>query len=234
MIREREIHLTPAPSAATPRRWGRRRDSQRGVSLVEMLVTLAIMLILFVMLYGFSSASHQRQQKLVCQKNLSVIHLALEIFAREHDGAFPADTNALTSEDALAPLVPKYTATTELFICPGSKDKAIPDGESFARRRISYAYYMGQRAGSSTELLMSDQQIDTRKENQQRGQSAERALDRGATDPSKQAARAGHAAPKLRWTPGPSTARQKPQLATLSCLPKAWFYIKYGNLYNSI
>lgn len=134
----------------------------RAFSLVEMLVTLAIILIMFVMLYGFGSSSHQRQQKLVCQKNLTTIHLALEIFAREHDGVFPVQTNAVTSEDALAQLVPKYTATTEMFICPGSKDKAIPDGESFTKRRISYAYYMGQRAESSAELLMSDQQIDTR------------------------------------------------------------------------
>src|SRR5205085_1232132 len=111
--------------------------------------------------YGFSSRSHQQQQKLVCQKNLSTIHVALEIFANEHDGAFPTQTNATTSEAVLAQLVPKYTAATEPFICPGSKDKAIPEGEPFDKRRISYAYYMGQRTGSSDELLMSDQQIDT-------------------------------------------------------------------------
>jgi len=115
---------------------------------------------MFVMLFGFSSASNQRQQKLACQKNLSTIFLALEIFAREHEGAFPVRANATTSEGALAQLVPTYTATTTPFICPGSKDKPIPDGESFAELRISYAYYMGQRAESSAELLMSDQQID--------------------------------------------------------------------------
>ena len=122
---------------------------------------MALMLILFVMLYGFSSRSHQQQQKLVCQKNLATIHVALEIFANEHDGAFPVQTNAATSEAALAQLVPKYTAATEPFICPGSKDKAIPEGEPFEKRRISYAYYMGQHAESRAELLMSDQQIDT-------------------------------------------------------------------------
>jgi competence protein ComGC len=134
----------------------------RAFSLVEMLVTLAIIIVLFVLMYGFGSKSHQQQQKIVCQKNLATILVALEIFAREHDGFFPVLTNALTSEEPLAQLVPKYTAMTEMFICPGSKDKRIPDGETFAKRRISYAYYMGQRAESSAELLMSDQQIDTR------------------------------------------------------------------------
>jgi prepilin-type N-terminal cleavage/methylation domain-containing protein len=143
-----------------PNRFARGRA--RAFSLLELLITMALILILFVMLYGFSSRSHQQQQKTVCQKNLTTIYVALEIFAKEHEGVFPTQTNAATSEDALAQLVPKYTATTEMFICPGSKDKAIPDGESLEKRRISYAYYMGERLESSAELLMSDQQIDTR------------------------------------------------------------------------
>ena len=134
----------------------------RAFSLVELLVTLAIIIVLFLVMYGFGSKSHQAQQKIVCQKNLTTILVALEIFARDHDGLFPVLTNALTSEEPLAQLVPKYTAMTEMFICPGSKDKRIPDGELFTKRRISYAYYMGQRAESGSELLMSDQQIDTR------------------------------------------------------------------------
>ena len=146
--------------ATQPARSACRRT--RAFSLVELLVTLAIIIVLFVVMYGFSSKSHQQQQKIVCQKNLTTILVALEIFAREHDGVFPVLTNALTSEEPLAQLVPKYTAMTEMFICPGSKDKRIPDGELFTQRRISYAYYMGQRAESSSELLMSDQQIDTR------------------------------------------------------------------------
>src|SRR4051812_25420488 len=132
-----------------------------GFSLIELLITMALILILFVMMYGFSSRSHQQQQKVVCRKNLSTIQVALQIFANDHGGLFPEQTNAASSEAALAQLVPKYTAATEPFICPGSKDKPIPEGEPFEQRRISYAYYMGQRAESSAELLMSDQQINT-------------------------------------------------------------------------
>ena len=149
------MRVCPEPNRSAPWR-------ARAFSLVEMLVTLAIIIVLFVVMYGFGSKSHQAQQKIVCQKNLATILVALEIFAREHDGLFPVLTNALTSEEPLATLVPKYTAMTEMFICPGSKDKRIPDGELFTKRRISYSYYMGQRAENGTELLMSDQQIDTR------------------------------------------------------------------------
>ena len=149
------MRVCPQPNRSAPL-------PTRAFSLVELLVTLAIIIVLFVVMYGFGSKSHQAQQKIVCQKNLTTILVALEIFAREHDGLFPVLTNALTSEEPLAQLIPKYTAMTEMFICPGSKDKRIPDGELFTKRRISYAYYMGQRAESGNELLMSDQQIDTR------------------------------------------------------------------------
>jgi type II secretory pathway pseudopilin PulG len=134
----------------------------RAFSLVELLITMALIIILFVMMFGFSSRSHQQQQKTVCQKNLQTIHVALEIFANEHEGAFPVKADAATSEAALALLVPKYTAATQPFICPGSKDSSIPEGESFEKRRISYSYYMGLPASSSAEILMTDQQIDTR------------------------------------------------------------------------
>ena len=118
--------------ATQPARSACRRT--RAFSLVELLVTLAIIIVLFVVMFGFGSKSHQQQQKIVCQKNLTTILVALEIFAREHDGLFPILTNALTSEEPLAQLVPKYTAMTEMFICPGSKDKRIPDGELFTKR----------------------------------------------------------------------------------------------------
>jgi len=132
-------------------------------SLVELLITLALIIIMFVMMYGFGSRSHQRTQKAACLKNLQTIHVALEIFAKEHEEKFPAKDDAATTEDALAALVPKYTSTTQPFICPGSKDSKIPEGESFEkRRRISYAYYMGLTANQSAEVLMTDQQIDTR------------------------------------------------------------------------
>lgn len=130
-------------------------------SLVEMLVTLALVLIISVMLYGFGSSSNQKRQKKACQAHLQRIYVALEIFANEHDGAFPAVAGAQTAEEPLALLVPRYTADTGPFICPGGRDSALPAGESFARRRISYAYFMGNRLTDSKALLMSDRLRDT-------------------------------------------------------------------------
>jgi prepilin-type N-terminal cleavage/methylation domain-containing protein len=134
---------------------------QGGFSLIELLVTLALLIILTTMYWGFSSGSHQRQQQKACQSNLAKIYVALGIYATDHGERFPDVAGARTSEEALDALVPRYTVDTASFICPGSKDSALPAGESFLKRRISYAYYMGRRPADAQEALMSDKQIDT-------------------------------------------------------------------------
>jgi type II secretory pathway pseudopilin PulG len=131
-------------------------------SLVEMLVTLALIIIIAVMLHGFGSRSNQQRQMKSCQKNLQTVYLALEIFANEHDGRFPVQAGAQTSEEPLSVLVPRYTVASEAFVCPGSKDSSLPTAESFARRKISYAYFMGRTLTNVPgDLLMTDRQINT-------------------------------------------------------------------------
>ncbi|MEY4385913.1 MAG: hypothetical protein RLY20_1196 [Verrucomicrobiota bacterium] len=139
-----------------------RRNSSSGFSLVELLITLVLILIMVTMLYGFGSRSHQKTQKVACEKNLQNIYLALDIYSKENNGALPAATNAQTSEAPLSLLVPRYTVASEIFICPGSKDNKLPNGESFADRRISYAFLMGRRLTDQGGILMSDRQIDSR------------------------------------------------------------------------
>jgi len=158
MKRHRRSWRCPAEDFRS-RRFARRA---RGFSLVELLITLALVLILTTMYWGHGSRNNQRTQQKACQKNLQKIFIALEICANDQAGRFPVLTNARTSEEALDVLVPRYTADTATFICPGSKDSALPAGESFLKRRISYAYYMGRRSSDTSEVLLSDKQVDTR------------------------------------------------------------------------
>lgn len=112
------------------------------------------------MMYGSGSRSRQERDKAGCQKNLHQVYLALELFSNDYDGLFPIVTGAKTSEAPLSLLVPKYTVATGSFVCPGRGDPDLPEGEPFARRKISYAYYMGLRASDALEPLMSDRQIN--------------------------------------------------------------------------
>lgn len=132
-----------------------------GFSLIELLAVVAILLLLFVLLWGSRTSDNQQRQALTdCQNHLQKIYMAMEIYANDHAGKFPETPGVHGSEEALDVLVPRYTVDTAVFICPGSKDAPLPAGESFRQRKISYAYYMGRRAVESPEVLMSDQQVD--------------------------------------------------------------------------
>jgi len=128
--------------------------------MIELLVVLALMVILATMYHGARSPSHQNKMKKGCEENLLKVYVAMEIYATDNHGKFPWAPGARTSEEALDLLVPRYTADTAVFICPGSKDAPLPAGESFRKSTISYAYFMGRRTADRAEPLMSDRQTD--------------------------------------------------------------------------
>lgn len=136
--------------------------SSPGFSLIELLITLALILIMTVMLAGRGSRSRQQRDLSNCEKNLQTIYTAMTIYASDNRDIFPSVPAAQTSEFPLSLLVPRCTTVTEIFICPGAKDSALPEGEPFANRRISYAYYMGwTKNAPATAPLISDRQVDT-------------------------------------------------------------------------
>ena len=135
---------------------------RRAFSLIELLFVMLIIMILFTAMWGFGSKDSQAKRKARCQSGLQKLFISMQIYATDSSGIFPIVTNATTSEVALDVLVPRYNSDTAMFICPGSKDATPPAGESLLKHKISYAYYMGRRAGlPSAEALMSDRQINS-------------------------------------------------------------------------
>jgi prepilin-type processing-associated H-X9-DG protein len=131
-------------------------------SLIVLLVSMAIIMILYFIMLGTGSKAGQARRKAACAANLAQMQATLSLFAAEHDGAFPIVAGATTSEAPLSELVPHYTTDTSIFTCPGSKNSVLPGAQPFANRRISYAYYMGLRRDAPAETpLVSDAQIDT-------------------------------------------------------------------------
>ncbi len=153
---------------------GIRRAGRRAFSLIELLFVMLIIMILFTAMWGFSSKDKQTKSKVACEAQLLKLYVSMGIYANDFNGIFPLVTNAVTSEAALDLLVPRYNADTSMFICPGSKDKPLPPGESLTKHRISYAYYMGRRATPALTALMTDAQINSlSKSNYQQAFSAD-------------------------------------------------------------
>jgi len=123
---------------------------------------MVLMIIMYYMLYGAGSKSHQQTQIIACQKNLQHLHVALKIYAMENKGQYPAVAGATASEIPLSLLVPRCTTQTELFMCLGSGASPPPAARPFPNARISYAYYMGLTTNAAAnQMLLSDAQIDT-------------------------------------------------------------------------
>ena len=123
---------------------------------------MVIIFIVFTLFLSAGSKSGQEKRLAACQVNLQSIYAALNTYAPDHNGAFPAVPGASNSEVPLSLLVPKYTTGTEFFICPGGSDKSLPQARPFTDRKISYAYYMGWTLTDGAGApLMSDAQINT-------------------------------------------------------------------------
>ncbi len=137
----------------------RRSSGTAAFSLIELLVVLAVLLILTTM-YWNHGPSKRDLELTSCRQNLEKIFLAMQIYANDNKEKFPVSTNALTSEDALAPLIPHYTSDTAIFICPATGQSELPTGKTFREWKISYAYYMGRRTTEADQALLSDQQVD--------------------------------------------------------------------------
>jgi len=129
-------------------------------SLIELIVVLALMIILMTVYWNHGPSKRDRELS-ACRGNLEKVYLALQIYSRDNHDKFPAVTNAATSEDALALLVPHYTSDTAPFICPSVGESSLPTGKAFTDWKISYAYYMGRRASDTDRALMSDAQVNT-------------------------------------------------------------------------
>ena len=132
-----------------------------GFSLVELLIVMVVLIILTMMMDSQFSVTGRNRALAGCRKNLQTIYLALSIYENDNNGDFPFLKGAATPAGPLSLLVPKSTTVTEMFICPGSKDPPLPEAESFAGRKISYAYYMGRTTNDDPgAIIVSDAQVD--------------------------------------------------------------------------
>ena len=116
--------------------------SQAGFSFVELLFVMLIGVVLYGVMLAPSEATKRKREMAQCAENLRKLHLTLELYANEHDGAYPADRTARRTEDVFRLLTPQYTTDTSFLSCPAKGG--------------GYTYAMGLRKDSGLQILAAD------------------------------------------------------------------------------
>jgi prepilin-type N-terminal cleavage/methylation domain-containing protein len=90
------------------------RRTQRGFTLVEVLVSLVLVALLAAILYPVYAASRERAHQSVCLSNLRHLGQALTMYRQDY-GSYPR------SPAWDAPLVP-YVKERQVFLCPSFRE----------------------------------------------------------------------------------------------------------------
>lgn len=138
------------------------REEERGFTLIEMMIVVAIIAILVAILVPNFMRARAQAQTAACEANLKEIATALELYQTDHQ-MYPTATNTdVTSSDAsigpylrqtpVDPVAPttnyKYTTNnpssgnaTYSIVCPGGHDPNTMNaiGGSGTKTKIQYA-----------------------------------------------------------------------------------------------
>ena len=60
------------------------RAGSGGFTLIELMVVIALILIMYAMMYGPAQKSYQDKKLVLCQKNLQMIDIALKIYTADY------------------------------------------------------------------------------------------------------------------------------------------------------
>jgi len=134
------------------------RSSRRAFTYLELIITAAIIAAAVIASFGIERKRRESRELQQCLENLRQIHVGLQLYATEHDGAMPGYGEALRySDEALGRLTPAYLADPALFVCPASRVPVPPAGESFAGQRISYDYRpLAEWDASDKTVILTD------------------------------------------------------------------------------
>ena len=130
-----------------------------GFTIIEILVVIAIISMLAGMLLPALQRARSQAKKSTCMNNLKQFALAYQLFAQDHAGAFPEDSNDMAGTDP-KPIYDEYISDTRIFWCPEDSDaKPISIGSS--NYGISYTFTFGKTVRDNiTDELIKDNNVD--------------------------------------------------------------------------
>lgn len=129
---------------------------QRGFTMVEVLVVVAIIALLGCLVVVVSGKMTAGARRVACLSNLREIGVALELYLGDHNNQFPnvelarsrSEDDANTLEGALDP----YLDDPEVFHCPADRELFKSTGSSYFWNSTQ----SGRRKGQASFLGMDD------------------------------------------------------------------------------
>jgi prepilin-type N-terminal cleavage/methylation domain-containing protein len=86
--------------------------SRRAFTLIELLIVIAIIAILAAILFPVFAQSREAARRSSCRANLHQIAMAVQMYARDHDGRYPQEANNFR------PLIHPYLNHPTTLRCP--------------------------------------------------------------------------------------------------------------------
>lgn len=113
---------------------------EKGFTLVEILIVIAIIAMLAAMLLPALSGARERARRTTCLNNLKQIFAAFEMYAEDYYENYPADEVAIYST-----IYPDLIKTPHTFWCPSTISRGVraPDRIDATNWNNSYAFVFG-------------------------------------------------------------------------------------------
>jgi competence protein ComGC len=145
-------------------------NSQHGLTLVEVLVVTAVVIILFILLVPRMVVRRQRPQRISCVNNLKQVGLTARLYANDHNDEFPwkvpiASTGSL--EFAESPQVFHHFAvmsneliTPKILGCKSDPARRpVAEFKDFSNTNLSYFVGLDAREDNPQFVLFGDRNI---------------------------------------------------------------------------
>jgi prepilin-type processing-associated H-X9-DG protein/prepilin-type N-terminal cleavage/methylation domain-containing protein len=142
----------------------RRPSVRRGVTLLELLVVLAIIVCVMLVLWPVASRPHHPAYRMACQSNLKQVGTALFMYLQDYDDHMPPYAQgSMASPTTLPALLHPYLKNGGVWRCPRERQKGLDyDGTpGDASVTTGYNWLALSPLGTGVKLKEVLQPVDT-------------------------------------------------------------------------